>query len=92
MGQYQSMARALDFIEANVDDQPGLDAVAKAVGQIATAVRAGGRVLSLQLQSYDDIPAQLARYRALGAGMIAVPLLGLLLRETERVVAAIRSA
>src|SRR5258706_4131661 len=32
MGQYQSMARALDFIEANVDDQPGLDAVAKAVG------------------------------------------------------------
>jgi AraC family transcriptional regulator of adaptative response/methylated-DNA-[protein]-cysteine methyltransferase len=32
MGQYQSVARALDFIEANVEDQPGLDAVAKAVG------------------------------------------------------------
>lgn len=32
MGHYQSMARALDFIEGHVDDQPGLDAVAKAVG------------------------------------------------------------
>lgn len=66
--------------------------VMKAVGQIATAVRKGGRTLSLQLQSYDDIPEQLARFRKLGATMVAVPLLGLLLRETERVVEKIRSA
>jgi AraC family transcriptional regulator of adaptative response/methylated-DNA-[protein]-cysteine methyltransferase len=32
MDQYQTMARALDFIESHVEDQPGLDAVARAVG------------------------------------------------------------
>src|SRR5258706_13138746 len=32
MDQYQTIGRALDFIESHVEDQPGLDAVAKAVG------------------------------------------------------------
>jgi 2-keto-3-deoxy-L-rhamnonate aldolase RhmA len=65
--------------------------VQAAVGQIARAVAGAGKHVSLQLQSYDDIPAQLARHQALAATMISIPLLGLLLRETERVVDAIRT-
>ncbi len=68
---------------------PPDEEVQAAVGQIARAVTSAGKHVSLQLQSYDDIPAQLARHKELGATMISIPLLGLLLRETERVVEAI---
>jgi 4-hydroxy-2-oxoheptanedioate aldolase len=69
---------------------PSVEVVDKAISQIATAVRAAGKHLSLQLQGFDDIERQVERHKALGANMITVPLTGLLVRQGEAVVQKIR--
>jgi 4-hydroxy-2-oxoheptanedioate aldolase len=64
--------------------------VDQAVDQIATAVRASGKGLSMQLRAVDELPAQIARLHARGVTMISIPLLGLLLREGAALVQTIR--
>jgi 4-hydroxy-2-oxoheptanedioate aldolase len=55
--------------------------VDKAVQQIAAAVRASGKQVSLQLAAIDDLSPQIANHRQLGASLTSIPLLGLLLKE-----------
>jgi 2-keto-3-deoxy-L-rhamnonate aldolase RhmA len=69
---------------------PPTEMVDIAIGKIAAAARAGGKQLSLQLQGFDDIDRQIERHKALGANMITVPLIGLLVRESEALVQRIR--
>ena len=71
---------------------PAPDVVDRAVGQIATAVRGAGKHLSLQFQGFNDVDGQLGRLFARGANMITIPLLGLLLRESELLAEKIRNA
>ena len=71
---------------------PSPDAVDRAVGQIAAATRGAGKHLSLQFQGFNDVDDQLERLFARGANMITIPLLGLLLRESELLAGKIRSA
>ncbi|MEA2768482.1 MAG: 4-hydroxy-2-oxoheptanedioate aldolase [Acetobacteraceae bacterium] len=65
---------------------PPAPVVEAAVSRIATAVRAAGKYLSLQLRSIDDIPPQINRAIARQANMISVPLGGLLLQASEALI------
>jgi 4-hydroxy-2-oxoheptanedioate aldolase len=69
---------------------PSAEMVDKAISKIATAVRAAGKQLSLQLQGFDSVDRQIERHKALGANMITAPLIGLLAREGEALVQKIR--
>jgi 2-keto-3-deoxy-L-rhamnonate aldolase RhmA len=69
---------------------PSAEMVDKAISKIATAVRAAGKQLSLQLQGFDSVDHQIERHKALGANMITAPLIGLLVREGEALVQQIR--
>ena len=69
---------------------PPTEMVDIAIGKIAAAARAAGKQLSLQLQGFDDVDRQIERHKALGANMITVPLIGLLVRESEALVQRIR--
>ncbi len=64
--------------------------VDRAIDQIATAVRASGKQLSMQVRAVDDLPPQIARHQARGVTMISIPLLGLLLRNSADLVRTIR--
>lgn len=55
--------------------------VDKVIQQIAAAVLASGKQVSMQLAAIDDLSPQIARHQLLGASMSSVPLLGLLLKE-----------
>jgi|KBSSwiStaDraftv2_1062776.scaffolds.fasta_scaffold17249_8 4-hydroxy-2-oxoheptanedioate aldolase len=69
------------------DDQ--VDAV---IARIATAVRAAGKHLSLQIRALDDIQTQIDRNLARGANLLSIPLAGLLLRGSEALVRQVRAS
>ena len=62
---------------------PPKEEVDKVVAQIAAAVLASGKQLSMQFQfgAVDDLSAQITRYQRMGALMTSITLLNLLLKE-----------
>jgi 4-hydroxy-2-oxoheptanedioate aldolase len=67
-------------------------AVEEAVTKIATGVRAAGKYLSLQIRALDDIQAQIDQCLRRGANLLSIPLVGLLLRQSEEVVQQVRAS
>jgi 4-hydroxy-2-oxoheptanedioate aldolase len=55
--------------------------VDKAVEQIARAVLAAGKHLSMQLAPIDELDPQIVKHQSIGVTMTSVPLMGLLLRH-----------
>ena len=64
--------------------------VDKAIQQIATAVHASGKQLSMQHAPIEDLSPQVARHQQLGVRMRSIPLLGLLLKEGAALVQKMR--
>jgi 4-hydroxy-2-oxoheptanedioate aldolase len=71
---------------------PPQEKVDAAIIKIATAVRAFGKHLSLQIRAIDDIQIQVDRHIALGANLLSIPLAGLLLRQSEAVIKQIQAS
>ena len=55
--------------------------VDRAVQQIATAVHASGKRLSMQHAAIEDLEPQIARHQVLGVSMTSIPLIPFLLKE-----------
>lgn len=71
---------------------PGPGTVDAVVAQIAAAVGAHGRKLSLQVRAIDAMQPQIERHVARGADMLSVPLAGLLLRQSEDFISQVTNA
>ena len=71
---------------------PAKAEVDKAIQQIAAAVHASGKQLSMQHAPIEDLAPQMDRHRKLGVSMRSIPLLGLLLKEGSALVPKMRAS